>query len=504
MPTRVNGIGTAYIGKRDLQVRQGVCESCKRPGPLSNYETRLWFTVFFIPIIPLTRQQILNYCGRCTRHRVMPIDKWREVQANAISGAIAEVDANPDSPEHAIECHATMAACGKREEAGQYSDAMVSRFGNNAEVLMYLGAWFERIGQSQRADQCFDRALAVDPKHPGAQRAAAVGLLQAGKPREAEAMLAAMVPPSTFFDPSVFFTLAQAYQSAGDHASSARVFKMVVDASPAAANEKKFRKAVEKSEAALGQYGSVLAPIPWYKRRAVWWSGVAAAVLVGLISLDRYYARNRDVFVVNGLSKPLKVRLDSSEQADIAPFGRRKLAAGEGRHTISVVEPTPLAREQEFTIPGGIVGRWGGGQVNVVDPTRSAVVLWEESVYAENVRDQRSDFKIHAGEPFSTFEHIDYEFEEFPNTVQVEGHAKSVTKHRVGMERVAPLDLLRNAPEALTGEARLDYLEAHLATTNDRDELLKFYWAAGREQNQLARCCDFAKKTLGLDGEPPE
>jgi hypothetical protein len=346
MPARINGIGTAYIGRRDLQVQHGVCESCQQPVELSSYETRLWFTVVFVPVIPLTRQQILNYCSRCTQHRVMPIDKWREVQSDAIGKAIANVDANPDSPDHAVDCHATMAACGKREEAAQYAEAMASRFANNADVMMYLGGWFERIGQSQRADKCFDQALAANPKHPGAQRAAAIGLLQAGKPGEAEKMLAAIAPPSQYFEPSVFFMLAEAYQAAGDHASAARIFKMVVDAAPTAAKEKRFRKAVEKSEAALGQYGSVLAPIPWFKRKAVLWSGLAAAVLAVLFGLDRYFARNRELFVVNGLPTPITVRLDGGEPVKVSAAGKQTLAAAEGAHKITVVEPAALAREE--------------------------------------------------------------------------------------------------------------------------------------------------------------
>jgi tetratricopeptide (TPR) repeat protein len=272
MPARVNGIGTTYIGKRDLRVEQGVCGACNRPGPLSSYETRLWFTVVFVPVIPLTRQQVLSYCPRCTRHRVIPIAKWREVQANSIREAMAGADANADSPDHAVNCHATLAACGKQEEAAQYADALARRFGNNADVMMYLGSWFERIGQSQRADKCFEQALAADPNHPGALRAAAIGLLQAGRPREAEAMLAPFVPPSKAFEPAVFVMLAKAYQSANDHAAAARLFKMVADTTPVAAKDKSFRKAVVQSEAALGQYGSVLAPIPWYRRQVVWWS----------------------------------------------------------------------------------------------------------------------------------------------------------------------------------------------------------------------------------------
>jgi tetratricopeptide (TPR) repeat protein len=253
MPARVNGIGTTYLGKKDVQVQQGVCESCRRPGPLSNYETRLWFSVFYIPLIPLAKKQIINYCSRCTRHRSMDLDQWRDVQADAIGSAIADVDANPDSPDHAVQCHATMAACGKREEAAKYADAMLSRFGNSAEVLMYLGAWFERIGQSGQADKCFDRALAADPKHPGALRAVAVGLAQQNLPREAEAKLATLQPPSEHYDPALFFAVAQAYQNTGDHAAAARLFKVVADTTPSAAKEKKFRQAVQLSEAALGR-----------------------------------------------------------------------------------------------------------------------------------------------------------------------------------------------------------------------------------------------------------
>lgn len=497
MPARVNGIGTTYIGKREVQTQQGVCESCKRPGPLSSFETRLWFTVVFIPVIRLTRKQILNYCPRCTRHRAMGVDEWKKVQTEAIGSAMAQVDANPDSPEHAVECHATMAACGKREEAAQYADAMTSRFGDNANVLMYLGGWFERTGQSARADQCFDRALAADPQHPGALRATAIGLAQDNKPREAEAKLATLRPPSKHFDPAMFFVVAEAYQRAGDHEAATRLFKLVAETTPSAAKEKAFRKAVEKSEAALGQHGSVLAPIPWFRKPVFWWSALVAAMIVGLVSLDRYFAANRELYVVNGMPEPLKIRLDGGEVVQVRPTGQLKLAANEGHHTISVIEPAVLARDQEFTIDSSITGRWGSGQVNIADPTQSAILLWEEAVYAEFPGGPGGDEKPHVAEPFLTLDSIDYKFEEFPREVRVEGHNNKVTKRRVGLEKIPPLELLVKAPELLTGESRMGYLEAHLATGADRDVLLKYYREAATEQNQLPRYEKFVK-TLNI------
>ncbi len=56
MPFRINGIGTTYIGRQNAHSESGVCESCHRAGALTSYETRLWFSVFFIPVIPLVRQ----------------------------------------------------------------------------------------------------------------------------------------------------------------------------------------------------------------------------------------------------------------------------------------------------------------------------------------------------------------------------------------------------------------------------------------------------------------
>ncbi len=497
MPARINGIGTTYFGKKNLRVQQGVCESCHRPGPLSSYETRLWFSVFFVPVIPLTRKQVIDYCPRCRRHQVMPLERWHEVRAEAIGSAIADVDANPDSPEHAVRCHATMAACGKREDATKYAEAMSSRFGNNADVLMYLGGWFERIGQSVRADECFDRALTADPQHPGALRAAAVSLAQQNKPREAELKLATLQPNTKHFDPTLFFAVGQAYQNVGEHEAALRLFKVVTDTTPSAAKEKKFRQAVRKSEAALGQYGSVLAPITWYKKPAVLWSAVASIALVTLVAADRYFAASRELFVVNGLTQPLKLHLDDGGVVQVPAQGRLKLLASEGSHRISLVEPAVLAHDEQFSIDGGVLGRWRGNQVCIADPTHSAIVVWEESVYAARAGDRRGDYRLHAAEPFLQLDDIDYKFQEFPNHIQVDSSSKTVTKHRVGLMKLTPLELLVNAPDTLAGAAKLDYIEAHLATAENRDVLLRYYWQAALEEKRIARCRDYLKRSLG-------
>ncbi len=364
---------------------------------------------------------------------------------------------------------------------------------------MYLGSWYERTGQSDRADECFARRVAVDPQNPAALRAVGIGLAQQNKPREAEAKLKSFEPPSKQYEPAIFYTVATAYQRVGDHESALRLFKMVADATPSSAKEKKFRAAVQQSEAALGKFGAVLAPLPWYKRKGMVLGVLAAALLLVVVGLDRYFAQRRELFVVNGLAKPLKVKVDGADPVEVPAQGKLKLTAGEGGHTISVIEPAVLARDEQFTIPASIWGRWRGREVNLVDPTHSAAIVWEESVYAKNPRDQSGRFQLHAAEPFLNLADIDYKFEQFPRRLQVEGGTRKVVKHRVGMETAAPLEIIVGAPDALTGARRLDYLEAHLATAPTRDAtLLHYYWQAVIEQQQIARCRDFLKRFLDL------
>ncbi|MBN1900592.1 hypothetical protein JW926_04615 [Candidatus Sumerlaeota bacterium] len=57
MPYRINGIGTWRYGKRNIHQYQGKCSHCMREGLLSSYDATLYFTFFFIPLIPLGRKR---------------------------------------------------------------------------------------------------------------------------------------------------------------------------------------------------------------------------------------------------------------------------------------------------------------------------------------------------------------------------------------------------------------------------------------------------------------
>jgi len=73
----LNVIGMTYIGKRNLQTRAGVCPTCKCTAELQDYDASLWFTVAFIPLIPLGQRHVRRYCMACGSH-VLASAEWQQ------------------------------------------------------------------------------------------------------------------------------------------------------------------------------------------------------------------------------------------------------------------------------------------------------------------------------------------------------------------------------------------------------------------------------------------
>src|SRR5438552_12325984 len=119
MPSTVNGIGTHYYGRKNVQSHAATCPHCRCETTLSSYDTRLWFVVFFIPLIPMGRKRIVDQCPRCTRHYVMDLDKWEAAKQLEISGALDKYRANP-TPEAAMELHSRLLQFHQASEAATF------------------------------------------------------------------------------------------------------------------------------------------------------------------------------------------------------------------------------------------------------------------------------------------------------------------------------------------------------------------------------------------------
>src|SRR5882724_188205 len=104
MPTTYNGIGTHYYGRKNILSRPAVCPHCNRSVNLVSYDTRLWFVIVYVPVIPLGRKRIIDRCPACSRHYVTDLQKWETAKQLDISGALEKFRSDP-SPENGMAAH---------------------------------------------------------------------------------------------------------------------------------------------------------------------------------------------------------------------------------------------------------------------------------------------------------------------------------------------------------------------------------------------------------------
>jgi Flp pilus assembly protein TadD len=501
MPTRVNGIGTGYCGKGNLQSFDGVCEHCHRTTKLQNYETRLWFSIFFIPVIPLTRKQILNQCPICTWHRAVPFAEWERVRDSAVGDSAAKWDENRDDPDAAVEMHSTLVAFHKRAEAERLAALLLERFPDVAKVQFYLGCWFERIGKGSAADECFEKALELDPASLPAKRAVAVGRIEQGRLSEARTLLADFEHPKAAFEPSLFYMLARAHQRRDEHQPALDLFRMLLHTSPGISGDKEFRKSVRQSEKALGVESSLVATDPFYRSTPFKLAAAALIVIAGVAGTNFFIQKHRTVHVVNGLKVPIAVDVDGFARVEVAPHGEKPVSVGEGMHIATVAQPPGFTEPVAFEVQAGWFERFFKSPVWIIDPTRSAAVVWESTVYRDRAAQVAAGFDAgslqwHIGQPFTTYPNVDYPFQEFPAELRLKDQ-REATKTRVTIADLKPYEAM-NATAMQPGRQTdlLAFAESHLRVDPADSILLMIYSAMAGQAQQQNRCREFLATRL--------
>src|SRR5437879_1577427 len=330
MPTTYNGIGTHYYGKKNIEKRPGPCPHCNRQTELTSYDTRLWFVIFFIPVFPLGRKRIVDYCPACTRHYAVDAQKWETAKQLEISGAMDEHRANP-KPENAIAVHQQLLKIHQTAQATDFQKKMAEQFASNAKVQAYLGGALEHVGQHEQAAAYFAKALELRPDLPEARLGIARNHIRAGRLDEARGLLDFLEKPGAaqLYSLQPLETLALGYQKASRHAEALELFARLQTELPHIAQIKAFRDMVSKSEKAMGKAQTILPQqkISWKRLfgmergmsqagapQLTWRSLAVVGVILGLVALgfvigNEYIRRHRKVYVVNAFSAPATVEI---------------------------------------------------------------------------------------------------------------------------------------------------------------------------------------------------
>jgi len=512
MPSTVNGIGTHYYGKKNIQKRTSACHSCGRTVELVSYDTRLWFVVFFIPIFPLKR--ILDYCPACTRHYAVEADKWETAKQLEVSGAQEKFRTEPTA-DNAIAAHQQLLHFHQVDEAAEFQKTMTAKFADNAKVHAYLGAALAHIGKLDEAKPFYVRALELRPDLPEARIGVALAHIREGKLDDARKLLDFLEQPgaSKLYSLEGLDKLARAYQNASRHDEALEIFSVIQRELPKVAEEKWFRNLVAKSEKDSGRRESQLPKVKFSWKRifaaggqsvgkpqVTWRSLMIVGIILGLIGVgmaisNEYIRRHRKLHIVSGYKDPALVEI-RGRGAVRTSRGAIEMILPEGRY--HAVINGPLKQEVDFEIRSGYWGRWFDDPAWVLNVGGSVLLEVARAVYASH-DSPPVEYSFAFGEPFRHFTGITHVFQELPESVQLNsGSTRTLTG--LNTFRREPSMLFhyftqnRNVPEAL----RL--AEWRLRLQPDDDMMLTLYFAHALPRGETARIEKFLRS--GLTNRP--
>ena len=398
MPTTYNGIGTHYYGKKNRTVRTAACHSCNRVGQLASYDTRLWFVIIFIPVIPLKRKRIIDQCPSCTRHYAADADVYEQNKQLQVSGALDRFRREP-SPEAALQVHGLLLAFHEREQAAQFRETVRQRFPTEAELMAGLAAQLDQVLDFGPAFECYEAALKLQPDLPEARVGVARRRMADGELDEARKLLDFLETPGAgqHYAMGPLDVLSGHYQRQGRHEEALTIAAHLLHEVPQAGQQHTFRAFVQRSEKALGRSESILPPrehslrslfrgetsaYPQWLRWTIIGGAAMALLAGGLLINNEYIRRHRTIHVVNACGQPVQVRVDDRAAADDpgrGPACRERGPASHpvergGRRNAGCEHPVrilrPLVPQAGLDPESGRRGRAGAGDSRITPRTR--------------------------------------------------------------------------------------------------------------------------------------
>lgn len=487
MPLTVNGIGTMYYGKRKPRTHEGVCQSCNRRVQLVDYETTLFFVVIYIPLIPLGRKQVLNFCPSCRRHRALSAREWQKIKQNSLEESTAQLAQQLDNPEAGLKHLYALSGFGELDEAKDLAEAMENQHAKDADVLLALGGWHEHCKHKADADRCFQAAYQLNPQNPATIRAQGLTLMEQGQLDEARALLNVLKPPHPSFDPIIFTTLGKAFQDRQRHAEALEMFEIAASV-PEMQKSKAFQGLARKSEKAIGRRDSSFVPkLPIWRKKSF---KIAAALLLvaglwGLLTWVR--GQNRTLQVINSSPQTLAFAIDGGETLEVFPGSNLSLRVGEGLHKVKIVRPALMAGEKPFAIHTPLWQRAFVSPTCILDPLQSSLIYWRKVWYRRVPDDSKDEADTHYGQLYVQYPGVDYLFADFPAEIRLE-RRKDASRTGIKFEPLT-MQMLRSTESS--GTEILHRAEQLLELRGFELPDLLGYYNFCRESNQLDQANQF-------------
>ena len=438
MPQTFNGIGTWYYGKKNKHVRDDTCEHCGNYTELTSYDTRNFVVFVYIPIIPLGRFRVVDECGACTKHYAVPLAEWDEQKKDAVGEAVSALERDPWNSENAMELVRTCAGYHDRESLARHESGIDQALSNDASGMAFLGSAYEYFKEPEKAEGAYRKSLTLKDD-PGVRHSLGILLINQRRPAEAKEFVWHLLTPSDDDDFTTLYFLVEAYQAQGMHREASKVLDAMSQNVGGLENDEifqKYRKRVSKRAGSTRPLASPLMkgkPLGYDNSRTVLTS---AAVIVAVVSVAGFFlfqeTQRLDVYLVNGLDRAYNVRI-SGETHHLAPLATIEITIPRRAELPAEVS------EQEIGWPATVnlsmtTNFWSSlfeRRTYVVNPDRTAVIVWEQTEYRVNPTDGENPTRVHLRRGLHSFDNLDYVFEEFPDEITLDSAQSTERRDRI-------------------------------------------------------------------------
>ncbi|MCX5658744.1 MAG: hypothetical protein NTW19_03360 [Planctomycetota bacterium] len=474
MPHVVNGIGTWYHGKKNVVTYDGVCGSCKGHVTLTSYDTRLFFVVIFIPIIPLARKRIIEQCPACQRHRALPLAEWEKIRQR-VREAIEAYRKAPSNKQLAKDALGACLSCRDQPEFLALAPEVEKFLPREPETMKFLAGSHEVFGRTADAARVLRLVVAAEDSDEHREMLADC-LLKLGLPDEAEPLTEHIFEKGIPDRVGLLYSLAQGHQIKGDHDKAMTAFDKCEVVNPAILKDETFVRLREASAKSLGTRTAIRPnevvrqmKTAVARKRFLKVAGVCAAVaLVAYLILALAQGMRRTIYFANGLAKPYTVKINGTPHT-LPPLSATPIAVAEGDLKIETPGLGNATGVTVVPIRTSLLTRPFNNRVFVVNPDQVAIIDRVRVYYAAK-SPSPPGFTFLPAQLLHEIDGIDHPFVEPPDSITTDSHGelhRDVLRVVSGGPGASPILLLLNLEPKIGKEAVARIARRHLVVEPD-------------------------------------
>lgn len=472
--------GWGNYNRRGQSTHRGTCESCGYVGPLRCYDASRFFSLYFVPLIPLGGRHVIDECPACKAGRMTSRRQWKKLQANELPAALEAFDRDPRDAEKAERALVTAMQLADVDTFRGIAERVAETHASDAAMLARVGAACGYHRLDNEAIEAFEGSLLIED-NPDVREALTLELIHQGRPDEAAIHLQQLIDTRGEKAAPLVFLLAEGYQANGQHAEALAALDEYANRYPELAEryEKQLdshrrtsQRHLQRGRPVAVKHLAVGKPEP--RSHGLLRRFAPAMVLPGIIAfiaiavlIAGFSSKPEHVYLVNGLDEPYDVSIDGKTYS-LAPHQRIKLNADYGPIALKPVGGEPPIEPADLVIEASFFDRVFGDPTFVINPDRDALLVWENAQYAPKPQvAAEGTYRIHLGEPLYSFEDLDYRFRELPEEITLNGDRRvwrETVEHITGYGFYDKLVLIESEQGQ---EAATRYVRRHLRSSGD-------------------------------------